>query len=270
MTSVVKVVTVTSRESKAAVERRARMKRFGAAAQSVDDSNVTIRTNDEETVTLEAEEGHAQQAAVKDAMNEFAKKQMRRKLMQKYEVGDDVAGGDDDDDHRKDDGAAKDDAPLGAQQQKSTYVLPAMRGKEQPRGSGMERMAAGAHDDRDHATLRVTNISEDTAEQDLQILFKPYGNISRIYLAKDRETHQSRGFAFVSFVHREDAARAMDALQGHGYDHLILKIEWAKPSTREPNQDGGLSSGFTSGYGKALAQDTKQRVSYASNLTQNR
>jgi hypothetical protein len=31
-----------------------------------------------------------------------------------------------------------------------------------------------------------------------------------------------------------------------------------------------LSSGYTSGYGKALAQDTKERVSYASNLTANR
>jgi len=64
----------------------------------------------------------------------------------------------------------------------------------------------------------------------------------------------------------------MDALQGHGFDHLILKIEWAKPSAPKPEGDGGggLSSGFTSGYGKALAQDTKERVSYASNLTANR
>ena len=38
----------------------------------------------------------------------------------------------------------------------------------------------------------------------------------------------------------------------------------------KPDAEGGLSGGFTSGYGKALAQDTKERVSYASNLTQNR
>ena len=118
----------------------------------------------------------------------------------------------------------------------------------------------------------MTNISEDTTEADLQVLFAPYGRIARIYLAKDRETMVSRGFAFVSFVHKQDAERAMGALQGHGYDHLILKIEWAKPSApREtPAGEGGLSSGFTSGYGKALAQDTKERVSYASNLTANR
>merc|ERR1719484_460938 len=135
-------------------------------------------------------------------------------------------------------------------------------------GSAIARMAQ--FDDRDQASLRVTNISEDTCEADLQVLFAPYGRIASIYLAKDRETMVSRGFAFVSYIHRQDAERAMAALQGHGYDHLILKIEWAKPSVPKPDAEGGLSGGFTSGYGKALAQDTKERVSYASNLTQNR
>mmetsp|Transcript_23786 Transcript_23786/g.94325 ORF Transcript_23786/g.94325 Transcript_23786/m.94325 type:complete len:85 (-) Transcript_23786:422-676(-) len=82
----------------------------------------------------------------------------------------------------------------------------------------------------------------------------------------------SRGFAFVSYVRREDAARAMAALQGHGYDHLILKIEWARPSEKKDGAGGagGLETTYRSGYGKALAQDTKERVSYASNLTANR
>lgn len=41
---------------------------------------------------------------------------------------------------------------------------------------------------------------------------------------------QSRGFAFVSYYQKSDAESAMQALQGYGYDHLILKLEWAKPS----------------------------------------
>ena len=43
----------------------------------------------------------------------------------------------------------------------------------------------------------------------------------------------------------------------YGYDHLILKIEWAKPSTKDASGAGssGLSGGFVSGYGKALPQD---------------
>jgi len=82
----------------------------------------------------------------------------------------------------------------------------------------------------DTATLRVSNLSDDTSEDDLQQLFRPFGPITRTYLAKDRNTGYSRGFAFVNFVRREDAARAMEALAGYGYDHLILQIEFAKPS----------------------------------------
>ena len=113
-------------------------------------------------------------------------------------------------------------------------------------------------------TIRVTNISENTTEADLQDLFQPFGRISRVYLAKDKETMVSRGFAFVSFVHKDDAAKAMDKLQGFGYDHLILKLEWARPNAPK---DPSAATEYRSGYGKALAQDTKEKVSFASNLT---
>lgn len=44
----------------------------------------------------------------------------------------------------------------------------------------------------DNATIRVTNLSEDTREEDLQDLFRPFGGISRIYLAKDKNTGASK------------------------------------------------------------------------------
>lgn len=78
------------------------------------------------------------------------------------------------------------------------------------------------------STIRVTNLSENTREQDLQDLFGPFGPISRIYLGKDKQTHLSKGFAFINYVHRSDAERAMEKLSGFGYDHLILHLEWAK------------------------------------------
>ena len=102
---------------------------------------------------------------------------------------------------------------------KSTYVPPSMRGMAGAgvAGAGLARMAAmPQYDDRDQSSLRVTNISEDTTEADLQLLFAPYGRIARIYLAKDRETMISRGFAFVSFVHKTDAQRALGSVSvGH-------------------------------------------------------
>ena len=64
------------------------------------------------------------------------------------------------------------------------------------------------------------------------------GAISRIYVAFDRETGESRGFAFINFLHRDDAQRAIDKLDGHGYDSLILRVEWAQPRPeRNQSQD---------------------------------
>ncbi|CAG5118949.1 unnamed protein product [Candidula unifasciata] len=109
------------------------------------------------------------------------------------------------------------------------YIPPTLReGGNKGRG---ESMATQRKDEA--ATIRVTNLSEDTRESDLQELFRPFGPISRIYLAKDKNTGQSKGFAFINFHRREDAARAIQGVSGFGYDHLILNVEWAKPSTTQ-------------------------------------
>jgi translation initiation factor 3 subunit G len=89
----------------------------------------------------------------------------------------------------------------------------------------------GRNDRDDSTTVRVTNLSEDTREDDLRELCRRFGPIQRVFLAKDRHSGLSRGFAFVTFVYREDGAKAIEALNGFGYDHLVLAVEWAKPST---------------------------------------
>ena len=38
----------------------------------------------------------------------------------------------------------------------------------------------------------------------------------------------TQGFAFINYYKRTDAQMAIQELDGHGYDHLILKVEWAK------------------------------------------
>lgn len=108
------------------------------------------------------------------------------------------------------------------------YVPPSMRGHRMDSPSGESTRFK-----RDEtATIRVTNLSEDTKDMDLAELFRPFGPISRIFLAKDKVTGLSKGFAFINFIHKEDAALAIEKLSGVGYDHLILHLEWAKPSNK--------------------------------------
>lgn len=87
---------------------------------------------------------------------------------------------------------------------------------------------------RDENSVRVTNLSEDTREPELQVLFRPFGQITRIYVATDRETGESRGFAFINFMRRDEAQKAIDTLDGFGFDNLILRVEWAQPREARP------------------------------------
>lgn len=80
----------------------------------------------------------------------------------------------------------------------------------------------------DNCTLRVTNLSEDVVDNDIHDLFRRFGNITRVFLARDRETRMCKGFAFVSFADLADAERAQQAVNGYGYDNLILRVEFAR------------------------------------------
>ncbi|KAF6160738.1 hypothetical protein GIB67_035939 [Kingdonia uniflora] len=81
----------------------------------------------------------------------------------------------------------------------------------------------------DENSVRVTNLSEDTREPDLHELFRTFGTVTRVYVAVDQKTGMSRGFGFVNFLNKEDAERAINKLNGYGYDNLILRVEWATP-----------------------------------------
>ena len=84
-----------------------------------------------------------------------------------------------------------------------------MRGKM----GGGEKMG-GKFDRDDSATLRVTNVSEFAEEQDLRDMFSRYGHVTRVFLAKDRETGRAKGFAFISYADRSDAAKACEKMDG--------------------------------------------------------
>lgn len=93
-------------------------------------------------------------------------------------------------------------------------------------------------------------MSELAEEQEVRDMFERFGRVTRVFLAKDRETNMAKGFAFISFADRGDAARACEKVDGCkfkpdadyereeaangyvvGYRHLILRVEFAKKST---------------------------------------
>ena len=97
-----------------------------------------------------------------------------------------------------------------------------MRDGGNKRGDVMQR--------RDDTTaIRISNLSESTTDADLEELVKPFGAIQKLYLAKEKNTNSCKGFAYVHFKNRSEAALAISKLNGYGYDHLILNVDWSKP-----------------------------------------
>lgn len=111
---------------------------------------------------------------------------------------------------------------------KSSYVPPHMRNGGGGASAAGDRMGGGKYERDDLATLRVTNVSEMAEEQELRDMFERFGRVTRVFLAKDRETGLAKGFAFISFQERTDAAKACEKMDGYGFKHLILRVEFAK------------------------------------------
>src|SRR5437868_9131213 len=87
--------------------------------------------------------------------------------------------------------------------------------------------------------LFVGNMSFHTTESELTELFKPFGQVGRVNLVKDRETGRARGFAFVEMPNDEEAAKAIAGLDGKQVGGRNLKVNEARPkeATRAPRSD---------------------------------
>jgi len=105
------------------------------------------------------------------------------------------------------------------------YIPPYM--KENAKGA-----LSGMRGRDDTTNIRISNLSESMVEADLEELVKKIGPHQKMYLARDRNTGLCKGFAYVTFKSRKDAATAIQLLNGHGYDHLILNVEWSKPQNQ--------------------------------------
>src|SRR6266478_43255 len=92
--------------------------------------------------------------------------------------------------------------------------------------------------------LFVGNMSFQTTEADLRALFEPFGQISRVHIATDRETGRARGFAFVEMPNDAEAAKAMQGLDGKEVGGRALKVNEARPKSAS---GGGGARGSGSG-----------------------
>lgn len=84
--------------------------------------------------------------------------------------------------------------------------------------------------------LYVGNLSYTTTEADLKTLFAKAGQVVSVALIKDRDTGQSKGFAFVEMGSQVEVEQAISMFNGFDLDNRELKVNLAKP--REDRRGG--------------------------------
>src|SRR5713226_2414016 len=110
--------------------------------------------------------------------------------------------------------------------------------------------------------LFVGNMSFQTTEGELRALFEPFGQVTRVHVATDRETGRARGFAFVEMPNNEEAAKAIAGLNGKEVGGRNLKVNEARPKAERSAPQGGGSGrgGFsTEDYRTATRQPREPR-----------
>ena len=93
--------------------------------------------------------------------------------------------------------------------------------------------------------LYVGNLAYRTTGQDLQQLFAQAGTVESASVIEDRDTGQSKGFAFVEMSTDEEAASAIQQFNGKEIGGRALRVNEARP--RENRSGGGFGGGNRSG-----------------------
>ncbi len=76
--------------------------------------------------------------------------------------------------------------------------------------------------------IYVGNLSFSSTTDEVTELFEQYGSVHAVNLVTDRDTGRPRGFGFVE-MDDEDAASAIEALDGVSFGGHTLKVNEARP-----------------------------------------
>jgi RNA recognition motif-containing protein len=88
--------------------------------------------------------------------------------------------------------------------------------------------------------LYVGNLSYSSTADSLREAFSRIGTVTDVHVVTDRATGQSRGFGFVTMGTPDEAAKAIEAMNGAPVDGRPLRVNEAE---ERPNRGGGGGGG---------------------------
>jgi RNA recognition motif-containing protein len=97
--------------------------------------------------------------------------------------------------------------------------------------------------------IYVGNLPYTATEGDVTALFSEFGPVERVKIITDRETGQSKGFAFVTLGDQSQLNAAIEALNDKDYNGRPLRVNASEPKESRPSGGGGYGGGGGGGYG---------------------
>lgn len=87
--------------------------------------------------------------------------------------------------------------------------------------------------------IYLGNLSYRTTEDQLEAALAEFGQVDSVKIIMDRDTGQSKGFAFAEMGTDAEAKAAIDALNGKDFGGRALKVNEARPQERAPKRNSG-------------------------------
>lgn len=92
--------------------------------------------------------------------------------------------------------------------------------------------------------LYVGSLSYSTTDDSLKEFFSQAGAVEKAEVLMDRMTNRSRGFGFVEMATDEEAAKAVEELNGKELDGRKIIVNEARPQgDKPPRREGGFGGG---------------------------
>ena len=92
--------------------------------------------------------------------------------------------------------------------------------------------------------IYVGNLSFGVTEDELRTAFSAFGTVEKAAVITDKMSGQSRGFGFVEMPNKEEAVKAIAALNGKELKGRSMKVNEAQP---RPAGGGASRGGFGGG-----------------------
>jgi RNA recognition motif-containing protein len=93
--------------------------------------------------------------------------------------------------------------------------------------------------------IYVGNLSFGVSEQALKGLFSTFGDVTSVKIITDRDTGESRGFAFVEMA--SGGNEAIEGLNGHSLEGRSITVNEARPREERGGSGGGFGGGRSGG-----------------------